>query len=85
MNEDVIAIAGLNGVGKTSVLDAIHFLCIGKSYFSATDVQCIKEGEIQSGVLATIATSEKIELKVKGIKICNYYIDFKVVHSENSV
>ena len=65
MNEDVIAIAGLNGVGKTSVLDAIHFLCIGKSYFSATDVQCIQEGEIQSGVLATIATSEKIELKVK--------------------
>ena len=65
MNEDVIAIAGLNGVGKTSVLDAIHFLCIGKSYFSATDLQCIQEGEIQSGVLATIATSEKIELKVK--------------------
>ena len=27
----------------------------------------------------------KLELKVNGIKICNYYIDFKVVHSDNSV
>lgn len=65
MQEDVIAIAGLNGVGKTTVLDAIHFLCIGKSYFATTDVQCIQDGEIQSGVLATINVGESIDIKVK--------------------
>lgn len=40
-NEKISCFAGLNGVGKTNVLDAIYFLCIGKSYFSGTDKQCM--------------------------------------------
>ena len=64
-NEDVVAIAGLNGVGKTTVLDAIHFLCLGKSYFSSTDVQCIQNEEIQAGILATLSAEEGVNLKVK--------------------
>jgi|TARA_B110000902_G_C14289445_1_gene580256 DNA replication and repair protein RecF len=64
-NEDVVAIAGLNGVGKTTVLDAIHFLCLGKSYFSATDVQCIQNDELQAGILATLSADEDVDLKVK--------------------
>ena len=28
---------GANGMGKTNVLDAIHYLCLTKSYFHATD------------------------------------------------
>jgi DNA replication and repair protein RecF len=63
--EEVTAIAGLNGVGKTSVLDAIHFLCLGKSYFSSTDVQCIQTGQLQSGILAEIENKDKFHLKVK--------------------
>lgn len=35
--QNVVAIAGLNGKGKTNLLDAIHYLCLAKSYFSATD------------------------------------------------
>lgn len=31
------ALIGLNGMGKTNVLDALYFLCLGKSYFSNTD------------------------------------------------
>ena len=31
------AILGLNGSGKTNLLDAIHYLSIGKSYFSSSD------------------------------------------------
>ena len=61
----VVAIAGLNGVGKTSVLDALHFLCLGKSYFSSTDIQCIQTDKIQSGIIAQIITHENIDLKVK--------------------
>ncbi|MDB4107297.1 DNA replication and repair protein RecF [Bacteroidia bacterium] len=64
-DEDVIALAGLNGVGKTSVLDAIHFLCLGKSYFSSTDVQCIQTNEQVAGIIATIDALEHTELKVK--------------------
>ena len=63
--DDVIAIAGLNGVGKTSVLDALHFLCLGKSYFSPTDVQCIQTDEQQAGILATLNDGEEVQLKVK--------------------
>jgi len=36
-NQNVVAIAGLNGKGKTNLLDAIHYCCLTKSYFSAND------------------------------------------------
>lgn len=36
---------GKNGVGKTNVLDALHFICNGKSYFSRIDSQHIRFGE----------------------------------------
>ena len=39
--ENVIGIAGLNGKGKTNLLDAIYYCCFTKSYFSATDVMNI--------------------------------------------
>lgn len=34
---------GLNGSGKTNLLDAIHYLSLSKSYFGSTDVQNIKD------------------------------------------
>lgn len=33
----VTGICGKNGVGKTNLLDAIHYLCFTKSYFTRTD------------------------------------------------
>lgn len=39
------AFVGLNGVGKTNILDAIYFLCIGKSYFSSFDKYGVKHEE----------------------------------------
>ncbi|MBA3647714.1 MAG: DNA replication and repair protein RecF [Chitinophagales bacterium] len=36
---------GENGAGKTNVLDAIHYLCLGKSYFHGNDYQAIRHGE----------------------------------------
>jgi DNA replication and repair protein RecF len=33
----VIAVHGKNGIGKTNLLDALHYLCFTKSYFSRTD------------------------------------------------
>lgn len=38
-------VVGLNGVGKTNLLDAIYYTCIGKSYISTTDRYNIRKGE----------------------------------------
>ena len=35
--ERIVGICGRNGVGKTNLLDAIHYLCFTKSYFSRQD------------------------------------------------
>lgn len=46
-SENVVAISGLNGIGKTNLLDAIYYCCFTKSYFTATDslnVNFEKEG-----------------------------------------
>ncbi|MEM0993809.1 MAG: DNA replication and repair protein RecF [Bacteroidota bacterium] len=34
---------GLNGMGKTNLLDAIYYLCVGKSYFAASDRNVIRK------------------------------------------
>lgn len=38
-------LVGLNGMGKTNILDAIHYLSFCKSFFNAIDSQNIKHGE----------------------------------------
>lgn len=42
--ERIVGICGDNGLGKTNLLDAIHYLCFTKSYFSKTDVQHVLHG-----------------------------------------
>lgn len=36
---------GLNGVGKTNVLDAVHFLCLCKSHTGLNDRNLVRHGE----------------------------------------
>lgn len=36
---------GQNGMGKTNLLDAIYYLCVGKSYFSGSDRNLVRQGE----------------------------------------
>jgi DNA replication and repair protein RecF len=40
----LVGIHGRNGVGKTNLLDAIHYLCFTRSYFSRSDSQNIQQG-----------------------------------------
>ena len=39
------AISGKNGVGKTNLLDAIHYLSVCKSYYTTSDQQNIRHGD----------------------------------------
>jgi len=43
--ERVVGICGLNGKGKTNLLDAIYYLCFTKSYFIKTDALNVKFGK----------------------------------------
>jgi DNA replication and repair protein RecF len=36
-SKPIVCFTGLNGVGKTNILDAIYYLCISKSYFNSND------------------------------------------------
>ena len=41
----IVGICGNNGVGKTNLLDAIHYLCFTKSYFSRADNNSTQQGK----------------------------------------
>jgi DNA replication and repair protein RecF len=43
--EPIVGICGNNGVGKTNLLDAIHYLCFTKSYFSRLDGNNVQQGK----------------------------------------
>lgn len=42
--ERIVGICGSNGIGKTNLLDALHYLCFTKSYFGKTDAQHVLTG-----------------------------------------
>lgn len=41
----ITGICGNNGTGKTNLLDAIHYLCFTKSYFTRTDANTVQQGK----------------------------------------
>lgn len=41
----IVGICGKNGAGKTNLLDAVHYLCFTKSYFSRNDASNVKHGQ----------------------------------------
>jgi DNA replication and repair protein RecF len=43
-DERITGICGKNGIGKTNLLDAIHYLCFTRSYFSRNDAQNVSTG-----------------------------------------
>jgi len=56
-------VLGLNGVGKTSLLDGIHFLSMCKSYFASSEKTLVRKGEQQlmaSGIFERAGQQEEI-------------------------
>lgn len=64
----VNAFVGNNGAGKTNLLDAIHYLCLCKSYFNPIDSQQIKTGEDLFLVQGDFDKDEKNEKISCGLK-----------------
>ena len=81
-SEPIVAICGMNGTGKTNLLDAIYYLGFSKSYFGRTDAQNVqhgKQGMRVSGVYQKsnevvdvsfiIRENNKKELNVAGVPV----------------
>lgn len=62
--ERIIGICGPNGVGKTNLLDAIHYLCFTKSYFSRIDANNILHGHYGFRLEAQLDLWDKHETAV---------------------
>lgn len=61
-------LAGINGSGKTNLLDAIYYLVFSKSFFNTGDVQNIMKNEAFFSILGTFETEdgkEKINCSLK--------------------
>jgi len=67
-SETVNVFTGNNGSGKTNMLDAIHYLCLCKSYFNPIDTQQIKTGEEVFMIQGDFDRSEKNEKISCGVK-----------------
>lgn len=70
-NPSLNCFLGMNGMGKTNLLDAIYYLCMGKSYFSLPDYQvCRHEADFfrLEGVFGLDGREEKIVAKVQARK-----------------
>lgn len=73
--ERITGICGLNGKGKTNLLDAIHYLCFTKSYFSRSDSANVQfdmdgfrlEGDFDNGRLICIYRNGKKELLMNDV------------------
>ncbi len=66
-NTDFIGITGANGAGKTTILDAIHYLSLTKSYINAKDKYNIQFGADSMSLKAKFSKEEDqyiIQLKV---------------------
>lgn len=42
LNDGINILYGRNGVGKTNILEAVHFACLTKSLFGASDAECLQ-------------------------------------------
>lgn len=61
-DKKIIGITGLNGSGKTSILDAIYFLCFTKSYFLHSDAMAVKKNTEGMRIVGHVSGNTDTEL-----------------------
>ena len=62
--ERIVCICGNNGAGKTNLLDAIHYLCFTKSYFTRSDLNSTQQGQAGFRIEGTFSLLGKEEKAV---------------------
>ena len=62
-NDRITGICGNNGVGKTNLLDAIHYLCFTKSYFTRDHIN-VQQGRQGFRIEGEIELNDKTEKAV---------------------
>ncbi len=60
----ITAICGINGAGKTNLLDAIHYLCFTRSYFTRLDAGNVKHGETGFRIEGDLQLQDRTEKAV---------------------
>lgn len=72
--ERVTGICGLNGKGKTNLLDAIYYLCFTKSYFTKSDPMNVEMGKDGFRLEGTM-DNHKIVCIYRGTSKKEFYLD----------
>lgn len=63
-DERIVGIYGKNGIGKTNLLDAIHYLCFTKSYFGRQDISNVLAGHTGFRIEGLLNVNEETEKAV---------------------
>ncbi|MGB1018378.1 MAG: DNA replication/repair protein RecF [Chitinophagales bacterium] len=89
--KNVVCFVGLNGIGKTNILDAIYYSCIGKSYFASVDKNCVnydaqffrlKTNFVDNEIVITYEKGKRKKINLNEVpvtKLSNYLGNFPVV------
>lgn len=62
---NVNLVLGPNGAGKTNLLEAIHYLCLTKSFLTAQDTYALRQGASFFEVEGVFSSSRRPELKAR--------------------
>ena len=71
-SDKINCFAGNNGVGKTNLLDAIHYLSFCKSFFNPVDRDNIRHGEEFFNVQGTFVRNDDVRVVVQCIQKRNH-------------
>lgn len=58
-------IYGRNGAGKTNLLEAVHYLCLSKSFIASQDAYVLRKGTSYFEVEGTFEGEQRAEMKVR--------------------
>ena len=61
-SSEINCFVGNNGAGKTNILDALHYISMGKSFLGNSDFQNIKEDENFFSIESEIESEEKSDI-----------------------